>query len=552
MLNNVMHQVNQVFSHQALQPEVNWDDDFSGMTELEALIKVKDSLSTINLLQKASLKDNVQYILDLDEKTYRKLQNITHNYLTSVKGNKKLRTMIEVAVFEYLRQLYAVYTWVVSDCQYQNQLNFDVERINLILARYLNTIFMMSKWNYFDGRPAPLGTWSNVHSAIKEAENLSVVNKNLFLYNFQKKEISIATILERGFMLDTLQKESYTPLQLELADRVLKTWSSNPVISKEFHKDEYQFFIHLDEDNKPQRLRNAKQHPNFRYWKTAATVDLIETYLCAVDTRKSLDEFNLVTMAATEDIVNLFKKLRVDWCVKGYKRQRRKEQRVAKQNVIRVSLGIDQICAMNKKSVQINTNLTVSETQHYDSSLTLAKGNTLKQPSGNQFDLSGLQRWTMLEESDSGFSVELDEGMSILIRAGSLVGYNAIGNKSRIAVAEIKNVKKNKNGTYRVGLNKVASSVIATKLSRVQKNYKQEATPDYYVDDGEGNLTFSTEFAGLLVNDDIAGKLRVITPQMQYKRAQRYQVNMYGENHVVLAGEVVKRNRDWVCFEIIA
>jgi hypothetical protein len=39
---------------------------------------------------------------------------------------------------------------------------------------------MMAKWRYFDDQPAPVGTWTNVHNVIKYAENLAMMNKNLF------------------------------------------------------------------------------------------------------------------------------------------------------------------------------------------------------------------------------------------------------------------------------------------------------------------------------------------------------------------------------------
>lgn len=327
MLSNVIHKVNQVFSHQN-HHNLNWDDDFSGMTELEALIEVKDQLSKIDFLKQRNLKDKIQLVLNMDEKSYRKVQNITYNYLISIRNNGNLKRSVAVVVYEYLRQLSKVYILIFDECFHQNKLKLNTETINLIIARNLNAAFMMAKWRYFADQPAPLGVWSNVHKIIKISEDLLIMNKSLFLYDFQNKETSIATILEGGFMLDTLQKGSYSQLQIELTNRMLKTWSSNPLISKEYKHNEYQFFIHLDDDNGPQRLRGAQQHLDFRYWKTSRIVDLMETYLCAADARKSLDEFNFITMATTEDVVQLFKKLRVDWRVEGYKRQCRNEQKL--------------------------------------------------------------------------------------------------------------------------------------------------------------------------------------------------------------------------------
>ncbi|MEE9331048.1 MAG: hypothetical protein V3U89_02350 [Methylophilaceae bacterium] len=542
--------MHKVFNRHDRHQGLDRSDDFSDMSELEGLIQYKEILSRVDFLDGKNLKGKVQLVLDIDEKAYRKIQSITHGYLDALKSNKNVKTSIEAAVYAYLRQLSSIYTLIVEDCQHQNKLNFNEEKISLVLARYLNTIFMMSKWRYFDDQPASMGTWSNVHRVIEIAENLSVLNKKLFLYDVQKKETSLAIILERGFMLDTLQKENYTPLQFELTDRVLKIWSSNPTLSEAFQKGQYQFFIHLDGENRPQRLRSTKQHPDFRYWKTTTIVDLIETYLCAADTGKPLEEFNLITMAAAEDLVGLFKKLRVDWCEKGYKRQRRKDQRNTKQNRLSVCFGVDRICSFNQ-ALQVKASQVVSAiiNEGSDSRLTTQEESIGSQ--GNQFNVFGLENWTMLEESDSGFSVELGKNIGISIQPGTLVGYAAVGDKSRIAIAEIKSVKKSSNGTHRVGLKKLANSIAATSLSRRQKSNTQETVQGYYVDDGAGNLTYSDAFSGLFIHD--TEKLRVIVPQQQYKQASYYQAAMHdGEQHEVLAGAVVNSSHDWVCFEAVA
>ena len=126
--------------------------------------------------------------------------------------NKLLKQEVEALAHEYLRQLYITHTTILSEIQQNNKAGLTKEKINLVLVRYLNAAFMMAKWRYFDDQPAPFGMWANVNKVIRVAEELSIMNANIFLYDFHKKEMSIATLLKRGFMLDTLQRGSYTHL----------------------------------------------------------------------------------------------------------------------------------------------------------------------------------------------------------------------------------------------------------------------------------------------------------------------------------------------------
>lgn len=545
MLGNVIQKVHQVIVPNQLEPKSDWKDSLSAMTEMELLKEVKEQLIKACLVKTKKLDKIIDFVFEMDERAYPKLQSLAHNYLKSMSKNEFLKQEVEATAHDYLRQLYTTYTTILSEYQGNNKNGLTKDKINLVLARYLNASFMMAKWRYFDDQPAPLGMWANVHKIIRVAEELSIMNKNLFLYDSHKKEMSIATLLKRGFMLDTLQRGSYTQLQIELTDRILKIWSTNPIITNRYTKQkEYQFFIHLDGDNRPQRIRGAKHHPDFRYWRTSRIVDVIENYLCAVDTRKPLDEFHLLTMAATEDVVSLFKKLRVDWCVKGYKRQRREEERVEKLSPIKVYHGINHIHG----HIRFLQNRPKSKNSTYEyQSLHLVDGHQSMQGTNTNDN----ETWVMLEESQLGFSVQLGTERVSWLKVGALVGYTMAENSNSIALAEIKTVRKRTNGTYRVGLIKIGKKAINLKAKRVQKNITFSSAAGYIVNDGEDNMTLADEFAGLFIEGEVQERPKIVVPRYQFKRASRYQVNINGDQHMILAGEVLSNHRDWVCFEAI-
>lgn len=550
MFMNVMTKVQQIFNHQSIDHHLDLKGDFPGVTELEMLTHAKEQLAKVDLLAKRKFKANIQLVLNLDESTYRKVLTVTHHYLTVLKDNAHLRDSIESAVYEYLRQLYTTYTQIIDEAVDQEKVALSIDEINLVLVRYLNVLFLMAKWRYFDDQPAPLGVWHYVYQVVRLAERFSITSKNLFLYDFQNKETSIAAVLERGFMLDTLQTGSYTELQIELAERVLKTWATNPVISKDNEKNTYQFFIQLDSDKRPQRLRGEKGHADFRYWRTARVVDLIETYLCAVDTRKSLDEFNLTTMASAEDIVQLFKKLRVDWCVKGYKRQRRSEQRKSSLAKLTVSHGIENVCARISRG-QSNFKATNVNIENASSEFALANEGVLLESFPSELNAFSSETWSMIEESDSGFSVELGREISHWVKTGVLIGYSITGQDDAIAIAEIKTVRKRANGTYRLGLLKISHNATALEVFLLHKTDASNAVQGYEVDDGSDGMAYSAGFLSLLIDEGENKKSKLIVPKRMYKHAHRYKVRIGNSEHLFTAGEVVSKHHGWVCFKAI-
>lgn len=531
-----------------MQLNANWETAIGQMTEVEVLTEMKEQLVKVCHSKSGNFNSKMQLVLDVDERTHRKVRELTRNYLKLMNKNSDVKKDIEMAVYAFLRQLYLTYTHIIVEYKQQSSILLNTRSINLLLARYLNAVFMMAKWRYFDDQPAPVGLWSNVHQVIKIAEELTIINKSLFLYDYQHKETSLATLLMRGFMLNTLQKGSYTPFQIELTDRVLKAWSANPTISDQYNtQNEYQFFIHLDGDKSPQRLRSAKQHPDFRYWNTSRMVGLMESYLCAVNTGKSLESFNLLTLAKTEDLVDLFQKLRVDWCVTGYKRQRRTEDREVKFKRLNVSHGIDQISA-RVNYLQHKSTVAKSLPEHVSLALVMDAPLSHDCYINQQPNAYDRENWTMLEESQHGFSIEIGKEISDWIKSGTLIGYSTADNNNKIALAEIKTVRKRADGTYRVGLAKLTSNAIVLAVNKVEKSTPFVADANR-VDDG--SLAFSETFHVLFFDDDTIEKPRFIMPRYQYKRASRYRVDMNGEVHLVLAGEIISSHRDWVCFDVV-
>ena len=551
MLANVMHKIQTVLHHQEVQKNLGWMDTLTNMDELDALKETTARIAKIKFDSGAILKRQLDILLEIDQKTYREAKKITHKYLNLIKKNNASEDGIYHAVYAYQRQLFLAYTQFLDFYQAQNKVILEVEKLNLSLARLLNAGFAMTKWRYFDDQPAPDGTWIHVCKVIKCAENLSLLNTNLFLYEHQKKETSLASLLKQGFMMDTLHKGNYSRLQIQLTEQVLKVWSTNPILVNKFKRDKHHFFINVDSDRGPERIRSVEKFADYRFWRVTRLIDLIEAYLCAADTDKALAEFGLQKMASTDVLVKLFKKLRVDWCVEGFERQRRKDARIKKNKLIHVTYGLNNICRLlGDVHASLFEKPQPKDSFAFEMKLATYR-NKDQAPQGYQASRAeaGSENWWLVDESAKGIGVELGKSYSKWIEAGKLIAYNTPENKKLFVIAEIKSVRKQANGNYRAGLAVLGTHGASVKIGRLDHSPFSEAVDGYFVNDVEANMDQMHTFAGLLLDKEDDDKLRtasLILPRSEYKRGNKVTVKTNTGDQMLEMGIPLMKQREWV------
>lgn len=553
MLNGVIDTAKKVMKRNPVEnPE--WLDTLSGMTELEALIVIKDQLVETDFLSLIGLKKKINFVLNLDENTYKKSKRITHNYLIKLKNSKEVKDDIQLIMYEYHRQLYTAYSQILDAYQAQKKVKLSLAKTNLLLARYLNATFMMAKWRYFDDQSAPAGVWKNVHKVIKLAEELAVINKNLFLYSFQVKETSVATLLKRGFMVDTLHKGNYSQLEIELTDRVLKIWGTNPLIVNTYKPDRYHFFIKLEDDHGPDRVRMKEKFAECRYWRTTRLIDLMEAYLCAANMQKPLREFGLEKIAPTSVVLKLFKKLRIDWCAEGYERQRRVEERHQKHTLLSVSYGLE---AIHKRLADMDAMQAkeAAETQGEDAGFTFelntGADSSRQNKAKSKVPTLYAENWWMVDESESGFAVDFGKEPPSFMEVGLLVAYSEEGYQSTLTIAEVKSIKKLPSGAYRAGFKKISHNLTAVQIRSESKTTVKQPVSGFYVDEGQETVNYSPEFAALLVDNDANNNPKLLIPRAQFKRGGHFSIEVEGESHSITAGKIVAKHNRWIIFDAL-
>lgn len=558
MLSKVVHKIQTVFQHQDMQKTLGWMHTLPAMAEIDVLIETRQQLAKIQFESMHQAKFEIDLVLEIDRNTYRYAKKETHKYLTILKINKKLEDSIYQATYLYYRQLYLSYMQFLNCYEDQNKIVLSEDKIQLIMCRLLNAAFAMAKWRYFDDQPAPAGMWSTVHKVIKLAENLAIMNKNLFLYSFHRKETSIATLLKQGFMMDTLHKGNYSRLQIQLTEQVLKIWATNPLILNRYRQDKVQFFINLEGDKGPERIRAVEKYAEYRFWKTTRLVDKIEAYLCAVATHKSLTAFGLDQLAPPLVVLKLFKKLRAEWCVEGFERQRRRQERHLNTQLLNVSFGLEDVCDRleNIRAIKTlqgfpNTHTAVDENAtELDVKLAQQRRNKLITQTP-QYQL-GSENWWMVDESDNGFAVDLGKEINHWIDPGKLIGYTSAEDKTALVVAEIKSIRKQANGSFRAGLEIIGAEALSIKVAHVDSDRNTEVQFGYFVEGEEFSFTELNSFEGILLKNSsrFAGKNALILPRNEYKRGSQYRIQIDGKEQLVQADVLQIKQREWVSIEI--
>jgi hypothetical protein len=545
MLANVMQKIQTVLHHQEVQKNLGWMDTLSQMDELDAIKETTVRIAQLKFDSGATLKRQLDILLAIDRKTYRESKKITHKYLVSFKLNKKLSENIYTVMYQYYRQLYVAYTQFLDLYLSQKLVVIDIDKLNLALARHLNATFTMTKWRYFDDQAVPAGTWEHVCKVIRCAEKMAILNRNLFVYDFQRKETNLAAILERGFMLDILQKSNYNRLQIQLTEQILKQWATNPIIATKFQRDNHHFFINIDSDKGPERIRAVEKFAEYRFWRVTRIVDLIEAYLCAVNTDKALAEFRLEKIAPTVIIVQLFKKLRADWCVEGYERQRRKQAREKKNKLIHVTYGLTNIC---RQLGAANASLFEKPPARDSDEFELKLASYHKNQSPQAKPRIGSENWWLIDESATGFGVDLGKSYSDWVEAGKLIAYTTAENRNLYIIAEIKSIRKQPNGHYRAGLEIMGTHGATVKVGRIANHPFSGELNGYYVDDSKTHVDELSTFDALMLDNQDDAKLSatLIMPRSEYKRGSKVMVKLPGSDKVLEMGVPLIKQREWV------
>ena len=535
-----------IFKQKAIDTSA-WVTDLEHMDNLEALKVVTEKISTAPIETSHQAMQQLDELLMIDQAAHERVNIITARYMLVSRENKELEANIVAVTYTYHRRIYLAYIALV-DYIVNQKLEITNERILLLLAHTVNASFTMTKWRYFQDQVAPVGAWTHLHTLVKIGEKLSLLHRDTFLYENDAKEITLAALFVRGYMLNTLTKGSFSRQQIELTAKVLDAWIINPKIQREYIASEHAFLVNLKSDKGTDRARGFSMTPDCRYWTTNSLVGNIQTYLCDAETNKPLQRFNLNSLSTATVLVELFKKLLNEWMSHGYKRQRRSENRKPVNKMFNVYNGFDGICqklAPNTSSA-IRTKAITSNTTPFE--LRVAMHAPIKATSVNFPKHLDTEAWLIVDESENGLGASLGVDLEEWVEPGKLIGFSSPNNSQQFMVAEIRSVKKQPNGRSRVGIEVLSTHSAIAQMSQVGQIAANEVEDGYFVDFSEMEDSQQSQFSGLYLPANIGGTQSpmVIIPKSEYKPSTQYVLNTDGAELRVLTEHAISNKDGWV------
>jgi len=477
-----------------------------------------------------------------------KLSQLSADLFPSSGCERHLLMSAEAKVYPYYKRLFLELLLMAERMKTElehGSINHQTFAVHL--CKTLNAGVNVCKWRYYDDQPAPSVTWTNLHRLFLFAEKSSVLYESVRFNQHQKVKLDFASQYLAALMLHTMHQGNYTAHEIEVASQLLPIWLQGVTLEKSTNEQQHQYFVNLNGDRGAERLR-AVQHHDCRYWKTADMVKRVEAYLHAIRDKTLPVDSSVRAYGSMSLLYKLFKKMAQDWSVAHYRRQRRNVSRTQVDKRVFATFGLAQICeylAMHDQTHSSHLKQTVA-THNQDDLQALAQV---------EQTLMARQSLHIVDESYNGFGVDLGANPCGYIQPGHLIGCWHPSNQGQYIVAEVKSVRKQKNGHYRAGLQIISSHSILVSLNKIERQ-SLKLSEGFYLDDGE--LASKAELPALNcllipANDGLSSaKPSVIIPTDEYKNHRHFSFSKNGNEKTLEIGLPLAKQADWVRASIVS
>jgi hypothetical protein len=497
----------------------------------------------------SSYAEDLEYLHAIDAVNAPKLAQLTADLFVKREVDRKLLATSEASVYPYCKRLFLEMV-LMAEKMHTELAHGHVthHEFAVHLCKTLNVGLNIIKWRHFDDQPAPTVTWSNLHRLFQFAENSSVLYTRVRLYDADSHKVDFASIYLTCAMLNTMHLGNFTAKEIHLASSLLPVWMQSVSIEKSFIESQHQYYLDLNITKGADRVREPQEAGNGRYWKTADMVQRIDAYLTAMRENTLPKTSSILMHGSIESLYRLFKKLSIEWSVTHYKRQRRKVSRTSVDKKVFATYGLAQICdylALYDKAhpASLKRHLTEDAQKLADELSQVERALLARQP------------LHVVDESYNGFGVDLGKAPIAYMQVGHLIGCWHPSIPNQYVVAEIKSVRKQKNGHYRAGLQIISSQSILIKLSKLERN-TVALSEGFYMDDGKlvGSDT-QPKMNGLLIpsHDGLDNTLpSLIIPREEYQQHRHFSFLTNGDEKTVEIGLPLAKQADWVRASIVS
>ncbi|MDX1914690.1 MAG: hypothetical protein SFU55_03830 [Methylophilus sp.] len=546
MIVPITHKIKSILTPEKVEKHVLIAQQLKNLAAKEAVSMSVQMLSALGEDQKLEPLAQLKCLYAIDELVRDHIDQILAKRLKVKMYNRDVGVAIDALVYPYFRRLFLEYMRCVEWLSSTNtRLSLKNEEQALLLCRAINATLNMMMWRYFDDQPAPAEAWSKAHYLFKIAEKSSLLRERVILYPQDKSATDFASLYAGGLMLGTLKNGNYQAAEFHLTAKLLFDWIREAHLEKAYASDKHQFFVNLNQDKGIERIRGFDKAADYRYLKTQHLVVQIEQLLHEIHTGTLSTEHVVRSYGSIRVMSKLLKKLNQDWSPTLYKRQRRTADRIKQQTRIVVTNGLAQIC----KQLSLDHDQSgAADKQYVDKRYYDIKASTYQELSLTQTRnvLMGVDEWALLEVSETGFSADIGTTPSAWVEVGKLVGCHHPIHRSYV-VAEIKSLKRLKNGAYRVGLQIISLHSLCLELIK-QDLSQVELSKGFYLDNMGDDADLSKVNCVWIPANDASQRIQssVIIPFAEYKRNREFKIEVNGEDRTLVLGRALDMHAEWV------
>lgn len=521
MLTQILSKMPFKSSAAQLQARVNeqlaWLEAMQSGAHSDVLLESMQYLTRIMHTQNLTAHEALKITLLLDERNRVRAEDLTQQYLSVSRANRTVQDAIFQAVYQYQRSLFLQYTQLIALISKTDHKTFEVNDIALLFCRQLNAAFLMAKWRYFEDQPAPVNTWADVFSSCKMMEQMGLKSVSALLYPADETEISVAHLLKFGLLMDTLVKGSFTQQQIELAAKMLRVVLKDDPLDKFLSNGSIVFHIDLNSDKGMERIRAQDVAADYRYFDMKPLLVNLDELIHSIKSQQGLSSHPVLKVSHMARILDLAEKLRLEWREIASPRQRRKEARIKVLRVLNVVYGMESISKYHHAIGAVNRRNALVNEEHDPRNPPLRI--TLLQIGV----ASGIttESWSVVDESKSGFAVKLEK-LGSWVQTGQLIGFAVPEDQFRLMLANIRSIKRQSDGSFRVGLELLGTQQKTVEMAKVDAA-QSAADIDYVVHFSGEESQKSQLFSGLLVKNRIgSNESSLIFPRPQYSSDSQY------------------------------
>jgi len=513
--------------------DLNWLNELDGMDDLSALEKSTQFLS--NFSSDVTIPDNkrLETLFIIDRYNRQRIRKVFQQYIKFSNLRPELDTRIFEVAYYYFRQLKLNYHLQTEALlKHTDRLKLHSQNFPLALGRAIHATFAMVRLRHLSHQTCPSSAWMDIYQLYEIAEQEGLLDIPLKLYD-DLDSTTIDTLLVHACMQDSIHQCNMNRQQIELAGDLIRMLAPGAGMVKEYNEKTHLYFIDLDEDKGPRRIRHLSQTPACRYWEISDALIKIDLIVHSITAKKSLESFNLNGLASHPLLLDVLSTMKTEWS--GYQRQRRKEDRKTINRLATVSWGIEsvtnQIRAASKKK------LTAAKT--FEERLAT---HSLSSYSPNALTLyaSG-ERWVISDESNKGFGAEINKEQSRAIRQDKLANVVMPDINSGNIIGIVRNVVELPHNKMHVGIEVIsrrATVVQALKIGSTKADIANDAALM-----AENILGITCLF--LPVEEGLSEKASIIMPRLNFIENSVYQISNRDSKMLVRLGRAQDMKDDW-------